>query len=172
MTALSPASTGLGGVLLLCIACQQPADSAAPTGELKYRATPTGYVMVLRQGDDLFRQLERLATTEQIPGASFSGFGFVHATFGFFDAKKRAFEPREFRDVELASMNGSMGWKGSQPSIHAHGVVSDRTFDAFGGHLLKLEVGTGSLEVTIVRHDQRLVRARDEALGADVLGFD
>ena len=62
-----------------------------------YIRTPTGYLMVLRQGADVFARLEHLATAEAIPSASFTGLGFVHATFGFWDSQKN--KPRFSREA-------------------------------------------------------------------------
>lgn len=133
-----------------------------------YVRSADGYLLVLREGDDVFAQLSRLAVNEQIEGATFTGFGFGHATFGYFDAAKKDFDRREFRDVELASLTGSIAWKGDEPSLHVHAVAADRTFMAHGGHLLAFEVGTGSVELQVTRRPV-LRRQRDEVLGADVL---
>lgn len=137
----------------------------------RYVPTPTGFLVVLRQGDNVFAHLERLADAEALPSASFTGLGFVHATFGFWDAQRQMFDPKTFRDVELGSMVGSIAWKEGKPSIHAHGVAAGRDFRAYGGHLLDLEVGTGSVEITVLRHDRRLARALDSCIGANVLGL-
>ena len=50
---------------------------ASDTGTVRYTKTPTGYLMVLLQGDNMFVQLEALMDSEQIPSASFSAFGFA-----------------------------------------------------------------------------------------------
>jgi uncharacterized protein len=139
--------------------------------EGRYISTPTGYLMVLRLGDNVFAQLERLARREQIPSASFTGLGFAHATFGFWDASKKAFDPRRFPDVEIGSMVGSVAWKEGEPSIHAHAVAAGKDFLAYGGHLLDLEVSTGSMEITLLRHEKRLERVLDSCTGANVLGL-
>lgn len=132
----------------------------------------TGILMVLREGDDVFAELEALMPAEQIPSASFVGFGFLRkVTFGFFDFEKRAYNPKTFKNVEMANMTGTLAWQDGRPSIHAHGVVCDRDFAAVGGHLLALEVGTGSVEITITLHPRRLERERDAALGANVLSL-
>ncbi|GGC75242.1 PPC domain-containing DNA-binding protein [Chelatococcus reniformis] len=143
---------------------------AATTDIPRFVSTPTGFLLVLRQGDDAFAALERLTSDHAIPAASFMGFGFAgEVTFGFFDAESRQYQPRTFHDVELASMTGSLAWKDGRPSIHAHGVAGRKDFAAVGGHLLGLKVGTGSLEITVIVHDQRLERATDAAVGANVL---
>lgn len=135
----------------------------------KYVHSEDGYLMVLREGDDAFEQLSQFAVDERLQGATFTGFGFGHATFGYFDATKQDFDRREFRDVELASVTGSIAWKDGVPSLHVHAVATDNTFAAHGGHLLAFKVGRGSLELQIESRSTPLLRQRDEALGADVL---
>lgn len=138
----------------------------------KYTRVPAGYLMVLRQGDSILNEIEALAQAEKIPSATFSGMGFVNITFGFFDFKTRQYDPKEFRDVELASMQGTIAWQKGKVSLHAHGVVTDKTFQAYGGHILKGTVGTGSVEILVTLHDQRLERVFEDALGANVLSLE
>lgn len=135
----------------------------------RYVKVPTGYLMVLRQGDSIFEQLEKFANAEEIPSANFTGMGFVDITFGFFDFQAKKFNPKDFRAVELASMHGTIAWKKDSVAIHAHGVVGDKNFQSFAGHILAATVGTGSVEIMVIPHDQRLFREKDERIGADVL---
>jgi len=137
----------------------------------RYIKTPNGFFMVLRQGDDVLAQLENFATREQIPSASYSGMGFVNAKFGFFNFKTKEYEPKEFKDVELASMSGSIAWQNGKISLHTHGTVTGKDFKAYGGHLLSATVGTGSVEITITVHQQKLERVKEEPLGANVLNL-
>ncbi len=144
--------------------------SSHATGSPRFIPTPSGYLMVLRQGDDLFAALEHLMTAEDIPSASLVGLGFAGTvTFGFYDFSKKDFTPRTFENVEMASLAGSLAWQDGKPSIHAHGTAGNEDFSAFGGHILGLVVGTGSLEVTITRHDRRLERTIEPSIGANVL---
>jgi predicted DNA-binding protein with PD1-like motif len=135
----------------------------------KYIKTPTGFLMVLNQGDSLMPYLETLMIKENIPSATVTGIGFVNAVFGFYNRQTKEYDPKTFNDVELASMNGSAAWQNGKPSLHLHGVVTDRNFQAFGGHLLAAIVGTGSLEITITVHNKKLERKIDESIGANVL---
>jgi predicted DNA-binding protein with PD1-like motif len=130
---------------------------------------PAGYLMVLRQGDNLFSELVKFSNEVSIPSANFTGMGFVNITFGFFDFKVKKYRPKDFKDVELASMHGTIAWKNDTVAIHAHGVVGDKTFQSFAGHILAATVGTGSVEILITPHDKRFERKRDEGIGADVL---
>ncbi|WP_253906535.1 PPC domain-containing DNA-binding protein [Chitinophaga sp. SYP-B3965] len=135
----------------------------------RYTKVPVGYLMVLRQGDDVLAHIESLAVKEKIPSANFSGMGFVNARFGFFNFSTKEYEPKEFNNVELASMQGSIAWQDGKVSLHTHGVVTDKDFKAYGGHLLKAVVGTGSVEILVTVHDKKLERVLEQPLGANVL---
>lgn len=159
-------------LLLLFIFLTSGKTIAQDTGRTPYIKVPTGYLMVLRQGDDILKQIALFAEKEHIPSANFSAMGFVNIVFGFFDANTKKFNPKAFNDVELASMNGSIAWQKGAPSIHLHGVVTDRHFNAFGGHILSGTVGTGSLEIMITVHHKKLERVYEDELGANVLHLD
>lgn len=138
----------------------------------RYVKVKSGYMMVLRQGDNIMEELEKFTIAEKILAASFTGMGFVNVTFGFFDSKAKRFDPREFKDVELASMNGTIAWQKGKPSIHTHGVVAGKDFQAYGGHILSGTVGTGSLEITVIVHEQPFERVFEDGLGANVLHLE
>lgn len=132
--------------------------------------TPIGFLMVLRQSDDLFARLEALMRDEMIPSATISGLGFAgRVTFGFFDYEKKEYRPKTMHNLELTNLPGTLAWKDGQPSVHAHGTAGDDSFRTFGGHLLALEVGRGSLEIIVTAIPTRLERAIDPAIGANVL---
>lgn len=136
----------------------------------RYTKTSTGFLMVLRENDDVLAQIENLAKTENIPSASFTGIGFAReATFGFYDFQAKKFNPKTFKKVEMGSLTGSIAWNEKGPSIHVHGVATDDKFDAYGGHLLSLHVGTGSMEIYITVHDKKLERKIEQPLNANVL---
>lgn len=138
----------------------------------RYLKTPTGYLMVLKQGDDLFKELEILANNERLPFASFTGFGFVNIKIGYFDFSKKEYKPKEFKNVELASMQGSIAWQNQKPSIHAHGVVGDEDFKTASGHILSATVSTGTLEIVVTVYPKELQRKKDEQLGANILELE
>lgn len=140
--------------------------------EIRYSKVAEGYVMVLKQGDDIMQELEKFVVEEKIPSANFTGMGFVNITFGFYDKQSKTYVPKDFKDVELASMHGTIAFKDDRPSIHAHGVAGDRSFQTVGGHILSATVSTGSVEIFIVNHNKMFVRKKDETLGADVLRLE
>ncbi len=157
---------------LLTLAVKTAAQSTGKDTHRRYSKVPAGYLMVLRQGDDVFAQLEMLTTKEKIPSATLSGMGFVDAKFGYFNRKTKQYDPKEFKDVELASLTGSIAWQNQKPSLHLHGVVTDKRFAAHGGHLLAATVGTGSVEILITVHPKTLKRVMEPSIGANVLNLD
>ncbi|WP_221392510.1 PPC domain-containing DNA-binding protein [Dyadobacter sp. NIV53] len=149
-----------------------PKKAKAQTNTEKYIKVPAGYLMVLRQGDNVLAQIEEMAKKERIPSANFTGMGFVNVEFGFFNFKTKKYEPKEFKDVELAGMTGSIAWQNDSVSLHTHGIVTDKNFNAFGGHMLAATVGTGSVEILITVHSHTLERVMDQSLGANVLSLE
>ncbi|KMQ69129.1 hypothetical protein ACM39_03180 [Chryseobacterium sp. FH2] len=136
----------------------------------RYIKTPTGYLMVLRQGDDVIANIENLAKTENIPSASFTGIGFASdITFGFYDFNTKKFNPKTFYKVEMGSLTGSIAWNEKGASVHIHGVATDDKFNAYGGHILSLHVGTGSMEIYIALNETKLERKIEQPLNANVL---
>lgn len=159
---------GLCTALMLLFAGLSPASAA--DGPKRYVKTPTGFLVVLRQGDNVISELEGLAARENLPSGSLFGIGFLRkVTFGFYDFGSKSFLPKTFHDVEITTLSGSIAWKDGKPSIHAHGAVSGRDFQVVGGHILEAEIGTGSAEITVVAHDAQLQRAIDPSLGVNVL---
>ncbi|UKT64272.1 PPC domain-containing DNA-binding protein [Pedobacter mucosus] len=156
-------------VFILMIPRQTFAQTKTADTVKRYIKVPAGYLMVLRQGDDVLQQIEELVKKEKIPSANYTGMGFVNAKFGFFNFQTKEYEPKEFNKVEMASMSGAVAWQDGKVSLHTHGVVTDRTFAAFGGHLLSATVDTGSLEVLVTLHDVKLERKMEQPLGANVL---
>lgn len=146
------------------------AQQVSKTEIPRYNKTQTGYIMVLRERDNVIAEIEKLAVNEKIPFANFSGIGFAsEVTFGFYDFNKKKFNPKTFNRVEMGNLTGSVAWNEKGPSIHIHGIATDEKFDAYGGHILSLKVGTGSMEIYITLNDKKLERKIEQPLNANVL---
>lgn len=85
-------------------------SAASQTAEpVRYTKVSQGYLMVLRQGDDIFKQLEAFAKAENIPSANFTGMGFASSvTFGFFNFQTKKYEQQEFQKVEIATLAAAL----------------------------------------------------------------
>ncbi|MBE8726375.1 PPC domain-containing DNA-binding protein [Flavobacterium hungaricum] len=158
-------------ICLLLLAAAGPLQAQTKdNGSCRYAKTPQGYLMVLREGDNVLELLEGLTREQKIPSAYFTGIGFAQqAVFGFYDFEKKKFNPKSFYKVEMGSLTGSIAWKDGSPSLHMHGVAADKDFNAFGGHILSLTVGTGSMEIYITTYNEKLQRKTEQPLNANVL---
>ncbi|MBZ4037627.1 DNA-binding protein [Flavobacterium sp. 17A] len=157
-------------LLLLSFAFNFSHAQQKDSEKCRYTKTPQGYLMVLREGDNVLALIENLAKEQNIPSANFTGIGFAQdATFGFYDFSEKKFHPKTFNKVEMGSITGSIAWSGDKPSIHMHGVATDNKFDAYGGHILGLKVGTGSMEIYITVNPEKLERKVEQPLNANVL---
>jgi predicted DNA-binding protein with PD1-like motif len=137
---------------------------------VRYLATPSGFLMVLRQGDDVLARIEKLMRVEDIPSASLTGFGFAErARLGFFDFDRGDYDPRDFENLEITGLVGTCAWMDGKPAIHAHATGGDSNFNVVGGHVLGLIVGRGSFEITVLAHPHHLQRAVEPGIGAKVL---
>ncbi|WSH55064.1 PPC domain-containing DNA-binding protein (plasmid) [Rhizobium beringeri] len=75
----------------------------------RYISIPDGFLMVLRQGDDVLACLGALMVDEDIPSAMLSGFGFAaQITFGFFDFEAREYKPKSYENLEVTNITGSL----------------------------------------------------------------
>ena len=136
----------------------------------RYTKTTSGFLIVLREGDDVIANIEKAAKEQQIPSGNFTGIGFAQeVTFGFYDFQEKKFHPKTFEKVEMGNLTGSIAWSDGKPSIHIHGIATDDKFDAYGGHILALKVGTGSMEVYITVNSEKLERKIEQPLNANVL---
>jgi predicted DNA-binding protein with PD1-like motif len=89
--------------------------------------------------------------------------------FGFYDFNLKKFNPKTFYKVEMGSITGSIAWNENKPSVHVHGVATGENFAAYGGHILSLVVGTGSMEIYITLNNKKLERKIEQPLNANVL---
>ena len=79
----------------------------------RFVPTTHGYLMVLRQGDDVFANLVELTQRMNIPSASLVGLGFANATFGFWGRAASPVQPsslRQRRDRQPGGQPRMEGW--------------------------------------------------------------
>ena len=156
--------------VIFCLTMTFVTAQQTTNSQCRYSKTASGFLMVLREGDNVIASLENLIKEEQIQSGNFTGIGFAQeATFGFFDFSQKKFNPKTFNKVEMGSLTGSIAWSEGKPSLHIHGVATDDKFNAYGGHILALKVGTGSMEIYVTINPEKLERKMEQPLGANVL---
>lgn len=132
----------------------------------------TDIVVRLERGELLVKSLSSIMSDRtNITGAWVQVFGGVSsAELGYYNLENSEYEWHTFDEVmEITSAQGSLAWKGSEPSVHLHICLSDGKMNAYGGHLKEAVVG-GTCELLIRLFDgSRLTRVHDEASGLYLL---
>jgi predicted DNA-binding protein with PD1-like motif len=109
------------------------------------------YALIFAAGDEAAAQLNRFARETGVNGASFSGVGAAsRAVLGWFDFAAKSYEPNAIEEqVEVVSILGDIvTTEDGNPQVHAHVVVAKRGGEAFGGHLMELNVNP-TLEIVL-----------------------
>ena len=156
--------------VFICLTAGMSQAQQKNESKCSYIKTTDGYLMVLREGDNVISSIENLIQEQHILSGNFTGIGFAgEVTFGFFDFITKKFNPKTFYKVEMGNLTGSIAWNEGKPSLHIHGIATDEKFNAYGGHILSLLVGTGSMEIYITTNSEKLERKLEQTLGANVL---
>ncbi len=143
------------------------------------------YLLRFDRGEEVISKLLDWARERKLKGAALTGLGAVeNPHLGYYDAQKRDYLDKEFEgEFEIASLAGNLSWDGdtddevggetkpdaqAQPIAHIHVVISGPNFIAFGGHLYSAIV-SGTVEVSVIPIDTRLVRKYNEELNLKLL---
>ncbi|HEX6258167.1 MAG TPA: PPC domain-containing DNA-binding protein [Candidatus Saccharimonadales bacterium] len=128
------------------------------------------YIIRLNKGESLMASLTEFVQKEGIKGAWVNGVGGASsAELGYFNLQTKAYEWRTFSELmEVTSLQGNLATHNGELAWHLHATVSDRNFQAFGGHVKELIVGA-TLEILLRRFVMPLERTQDEETGLNLL---
>ena len=130
------------------------------------------FVVVLDTGEEAVESLLAFAREHRVTAAAFTGIGaFRDVTLGFFDIDKKEYERiRLDEQVEVVTLVGNFATKDGEAKLHPHVVVSKRSGQAFGGHLMEAHVRP-TLEVVVTETPAELRRRTDPETGLPLLAL-
>lgn len=133
---------------------------------MQYQDTDRGYMVVINKGENLVSTLTEFAKEKDISNAVFRGIGAVESlTCGYYDLQEKEYHFHDYEQMlEVVSMIGNVMLKDDEPFIHVHGVFTDETNNAFGGHVKEMTVGV-TLEVYLETLDSKCDRQLNEEIG-------
>ena len=128
--------------------------------------------MRLDPGEEAPRDLLSAAERIGLDTASVSGIGAVdRASLAYFDiVEKRYLEIRLEEPLEVVSLLGNLCIVEGRPFVHAHMIVSRRSGETLGGHLVSARVSV-TLEIVLARIDVTATRRFDPRWGLKLLEF-
>ena len=133
---------------------------------MQFQQDKNSYIIKIEKGEEVVSSLTDFCAQHDINNASFTGIGAVKGlTCGYYalDEKKYYFTDYDSL-IEVVSLTGNVMLKEGKPFIHVHGVFTNETNSAFGGHIQKMLVGV-TLEIILQKYDTQLERKLDEDIG-------
>lgn len=139
---------------------------------MDYRKTERGYLLRIDRGEELIATLTAFLAKMEIRCGAFTGIGAVDdPELGLFTMKTREYLRRRFAgEYEIASITGNVTTLEGVPFPHVHGVFTDVSCTAIGGHLFEAEVAV-TCELDIVVHEGEVKREPDEVTGLNLMFF-
>ncbi|HZY47972.1 MAG TPA: PPC domain-containing DNA-binding protein [Candidatus Bathyarchaeia archaeon] len=128
------------------------------------------YVLRLESGDDILKSLKEFAVKKRVGGSLIEGIGSLNKVrLGHYDFKTKLYKYETFEDdLEILNLSGNISNMNRQPLPHVHVTLGRRDFSVIGGHLDEGSVAN-MVEVGVWKFPGKLVKARDDAIGLNVL---
>src|SRR3990167_306267 len=120
------------------------------------------YVVVLKEGEELFDALNQFAKQNSIGSAWFEAFGAaLEVELGYYRLDEQQYIWRKFSGpLEITNLHGNIVQKGDAWAFHAHGSFADDSYHLIAGHIKRLVVA-GTCEILLTKLDIKLTRKAD-----------
>lgn len=133
---------------------------------MQYQRIDERYVIKLEKEEAVVKTLTAFCEAEAIDNAFFVGIGAVKdLTCGYYALEEKKYHFTTYENtVEAVSITGNVTLKEENPFIHVHGVFTNETNNAFGGHIQEMTVAV-VLEIVLTTLPAKLSRTLDEEIG-------
>ena len=134
---------------------------------------PATCAVVLAKGDEVMRELGRIAREQKIEAASITGIGaFERAVLGYFDWETKEYKRNPVEEqVEVLSLIGDVAVSDGEPTLHLHTVLGKSDGSTVGGHLLEGHVRP-TLELTLIEPPAHLRKRKDPETGLALIDLE
>jgi hypothetical protein len=128
------------------------------------------YILRLHKGEEIISALKEAVRVKRIKGAFFYGLGVGQdLVLGYFEAKRKVYIKKAFEgEYEFTSLIGNISRMKSEIVVHCHVTITDKSFNAFGGHLFQ-GVIPATCEIIILPFKKVLRRKKDKKTGLNLL---
>lgn len=127
----------------------------------------------LDKGEEILKTIKDFCGEKGISLASVSGIGAVNkANIGLFQQDTKEYNTREYAgSMEIASLLGTVSEMDGEVYLHLHITLTDKTYQAIGGHLNMAWVGA-TVEIVLDVIDGKVDRELSEEIGLNLLKFN
>lgn len=139
---------------------------------MEYRRFGDTIVCRLQRGEEIHKQLEKVATAESVTLAEVRGIGAIDDfTVGCYDVNEQKYYKNHFTfPAEITMLYGNITTMDGKYYAHIHLTAADKEGHAFGGHLNEARIfATGELFIRVL--DGTVEREKDERIGLNVFRF-
>ncbi len=128
------------------------------------------HIIRLEKGEEIISALSKFTKKYKIRGAFFFGLGVgKNLTLGYFDGHRKSYIKRRFKsEYEFTSLVGNISYFKNQIVVHAHATITDRKFNAFGGHVFEAFI-PATCEIIILSVTKKIKRKKDKTTGLNLL---
>ncbi len=137
---------------------------------MTYLSTDKGYIIRLFRGEKIIESLTQFCEDQNIHSGLFHGIGAIeNPELGYYHLDRKEYEFRTIEKMlEIVSLTGNVALVDGKPFLHIHTVVSDETFQTYGGHLKEGIVGA-TCEIYLTDFEIDIKREFDEKTGLKLL---
>lgn len=137
---------------------------------MQYTRSKDTYIIKVERGEEVVSMLTDFCADHGIKNASFSGIGAVdHLSCGYYALHEKRYYFTEYDELlEAVNLTGNVALKEGKPFVHMHGVFTDTTNTAFGGHVASARAGV-VVEVVMHAYESSIERIYDEGVGLFLL---
>lgn len=139
---------------------------------MEYERFGSKLIVRLDKGEEILESLTFLCRKNTIKLASVSGIGAVNkVSIGLFRQESQEYFTKEIiGDMEITGLTGNISQQDGAVYVHLHIVVTDISYQAFGGHLNAGWIGATS-EIVIDIIDGEINRQFSKEVGLNLMKF-
>lgn len=128
------------------------------------------YVVRLQKGEEIISALREVIQQKKIKGAFLFGLGVgKDLVLGYFDADKQSYRKKAFQgEYEFTSFLGNVSKFKDEIIVHCHVTITDKNFNAYGGHLFQ-GIVPATCEIVLFPFKKVLRRKKDRETGLNVI---
>lgn len=140
---------------------------------MEYNRFGNKVVMRIDKGEEVLSTVKKFCVEHKIKLASVSAIGALNrVSVGIFNQQTKEYHPKEFSgSMEIVSLMGTISEMQGEVYAHFHIVLTDQTFQAFGGHLNAAWVGA-TCELVLEVIDGQVDRKFSEEIGLNLFEFN
>lgn len=139
---------------------------------MQYQRFQDTIAVRLDPGDEICQSLAKVCQEQGILLGEISGLGAVRQVLlGAYKVADQTFYPLSLeRELEMASLTGTVTQQEGKPYLHLHAVFGDETGAVFAGHLKSAVIGgTGEIMIRIL--SGQIGRKTDPVTGLQIWDF-